>query len=144
MLKKETRTIDGLDFATMQLPAMTAFGLIPRLGRVVAPTLSKLSGMNGADDVGPALAELFSKLDPAEAQSLARDLLRATTVTIDGKTLTLDSDAKIDIAFGGRLTTLLKAAWFAVQVNFADFLEAASVASGPAKATQDPGSAPAA
>ncbi len=133
MLKTENRTIDGLEFTTTQLPAMTAFGLIPRLGRVVAPTLTKLTTMNGADDVGPALAELFSKLDPDEAQALTRDLLRATSVKINGKVVPLDRDETINIAFGGRLTLLLKAVWFAVQVNFADFLEAASVGGSSTK-----------
>lgn len=130
MLRTDKRTIDGLDFTTTQLPAMVALGLVPRLGRVVAPTISRLSTMAGADDVGPALAELFASLDASEAQSLARDLLRATTVVVDGRQLPLDRDEMINAAFGGKLATMMKALWFVVQTNFADFLKAASVASG--------------
>lgn len=127
MLKTDTRTIDDLEVHSSQLPALRAFALFARMGKVLAPALGKMQGLSMQADVsalGPALSELFSRLDGAEAKELAKEILCATVVLVEGKRLTLSTDEAINMVFNGKLRTFIKTMAFALEVNFADFIAA--------------------
>ncbi len=140
-LRTEEKEIDGLAVSTTQLGAWKALGLVPRLGKLLAPALAKLASMPGAGKVSeadlsaiaPALASLFASMDGNEAQALVRDLLAGTSVKVEGdkgpRKVELTNPGAIDGVFEGRLMTLFRVVWFALSVNFTDFIDAASTLS---------------
>lgn len=126
--KTETRVIGGLDVTVTQFDAMRSLGLTARLGKILVPALIAAEGVSMQDDVralAPALAELFSNLDPAGAQDLARQLTAGTAVVKEGKQFSLGSDDAINLAFDGDLRTLLEVMKFSLEVNFGDFFSGA-------------------
>lgn len=131
-LKTETETIDGLEVSCTQFPAMRSLGLMTRLGNALAPMLAVLPAGTSLDsdatDVAPALGHALGALKPEEAQALVRDVVAGTSVIVDGKRVELTDGARIGVVFDGRLGALLQVAWFAIRVNFADFIGAAQKA----------------
>ncbi len=128
MLKSETRTIDGLEVTTTQLPVLRAFALFTKLGKVLAPALARAADLQLDPDMdvsalAPALGELFAQLDPADATQLAHDVLISTSVVADGRITELSQSGAIDLVFGGRFLAFLKTMAFAIEVNFRDFFD---------------------
>jgi hypothetical protein len=104
---------------------MKALKLLPKVGQVFAPALAKMQGISLSDDISsiaPALAELFDRLNAGDSQALTRELLQNTKVTVDGKFVSLNSDATIDAVFQGRLGALFGAIKLSLEVNFKDFI----------------------
>jgi hypothetical protein len=133
-LKNDTRIIDGLEVRTSQLPALRSLALSARLGRVAAPALAALGASGGSlkgagEALIPALTDLCSRLSEGEVESLACDILAATSVVIDDgkgpRVLTLNNRQMIDLAFAGRFKTMLLVIGFALEVNYADFFDTA-------------------
>ena len=137
-LKTETRIIGGVKVKTTQFSALRSFRLLSRLGKVLAPSLAKVAGVDfnsGVENMElssflPALTDLLGNLDPDEGQKLIRDLLAGSTAEVDGKLFPLDTDEQITLAFGGDLPALLSAARFALEVNYGDFFGAVRAAEG--------------
>lgn len=144
-LKTETRDIDGLTVTSTQLPAMRSFALMARLGKVIAPALGMVEGVSLTSGIGalaPALAQLFAQLDGAEAESLAREVLASTSVVVDGRRLELSRTEMINLAFEGRIKTMLATLKFALEVNYGDFFAGGlSGAAAPAPSPPAPASA---
>lgn len=124
-LRSETRDIDGMSMTTTQLPALRSLALMTRLSKIIAPALGYLDGLDLKSDIsalGPALAALFAGLDGEQAQALAREILIASTIVIDGRMVALSDGTMIDHAFSGKMKSFLGALKFALEVNYSDFL----------------------
>jgi len=107
----EEREIDGLVFTCQQSSFERAFPLSSRVAVLFSVE---------HDDVQAStlLALAAFKADPA----LLGDLLAGTRVVLDGKFVSLGTPADRDKVFTGRLGTAVKAALFAAEVEFRDFL----------------------
>lgn len=142
MLKTETRTIDGLEVTTTQLPSMRALRLMTRIGRLIMPSLAKLDGLSvGAllraemSSIGPAVSELFDRLTDSQAEELVREILVATAVDVDGKRVELINGAAIDKVYSGNLPALFSTIRFALEVNYGGFFSVDSAPSPTAEST---------
>lgn len=131
MQRTEERTFTDDDgtmlVKTTQLPALRAFKLMARLGKLLSPSIGQLSGVKfGAksDMLAPAFMALFERLDTSEVEDLSIKVLEGTLVVSDGAARTLSNAPAIDQVFGGRILTLVKVMAFAVEVNFRDFFRA--------------------
>lgn len=114
-LRTEAREIDGLIVTVTQFPALRALGLATRVAQAIAPALSQ-----GLSTTSP-LALLFSGMDSDATEKLAVDMLASTTAQLEGRDVLLMNRAMIDVAFAGRLPTMVKAVAFAIEVNFSSF-----------------------
>ena len=124
MIETRTKTIDGTEFRTTQLPAMRAYPMFIRLGKIIGPILGSLQGVSlhtELSELGSALGPAFSAIDPDEATRLMVDMFVSTRALVDGKVLDLSSEASINRVFTGRLPLMFKVLAFVVQENFADF-----------------------
>ena len=128
-LKIETRTIDGLQVRTQQLPALRAWPLFIKLGRIIGPALTKAADIKDISldmdlgELAPAIGALFAGIEPNEAADLAREILMSTTVVMDNKNFELMNEGAIDTVFSGRFLVFMKTMAFAIQVNFQDFTD---------------------
>lgn len=123
MLRTERRKIEGLDVSTTQLPALRALSLLARLGDVIEPALSKLSGFSLESDVGPILGGVLSKLNEVDSNELVLQVLVSTQVIVDGRREELTDKEAIDRTFGGNLKALLFTLGFVLKVNYEDFFK---------------------
>lgn len=121
--KSETRTIEGFEVTVQVLPATRSLPLLPRVTKMVGAAIAAGAGSDSN------LGSVFLHADGAELLSLAGELLASAQVKHEGRLRTLDR-ATIDLVYTGRIKALLAAAWFAVEVNYADFFAGAS-ATGP-------------
>lgn len=128
-LKTEDQEIDGLTFRVVQFPAMYGFALLARLAKCIGPALGALGSVSPDDTsaMAPALREALSTLDPDEAQKLALEILKSTSVLLpkaggEVARVELSDKTKIDLVFSGRLKTMFKVLGFSVRVNFSDFV----------------------
>lgn len=137
MLNKVDRVIDGLEVSTVQLPAMRAHRLFWRLGKVAPYVLARLDfskvDLNDFATLAPGVLELFGRLSVEESESLIKEILCATTVTVDGKVIALTTTEMVDHVFSGKLGTLYVVVAMAIMVNYGDFIAGAfaSRASAP-------------
>ena len=137
--KKETRTIDGLEFTCIQLPALKAFTLASRLAKGLAPLLgtSKLGMNTDLKELGSVLASSLNQFPPVELQSILKELLACCSVKFpsegEDRWIQLVDDKSINLVFEGRLASMFKVGRFSLEVNFADFFD---VSAGPSGAVQ--------
>lgn len=137
-LKSESRNIDGLEVRSSQLPALRTLALSARLGRVAAPALSKMGGLtlkSNVADLLPAIMDLCTRLEEGEIESLACEILAATSVQVDEgrgpKLIELNNRQAINGVFSGRFKTLLYVIMFALEVNYSDFFDESPEPSKP-------------
>jgi hypothetical protein len=131
MIKTESKTVDGIQVTTTQLPAMRAFKLFFRLVRLIGPALGAFGDFDPKTDLkevmkamSPSFMAAFSSLDPEEATALACAILENTVAFIPGQgNIQLNNQAALDIVFSGRVKAMLNVVVFAVQVNFSDFFD---------------------
>jgi len=129
MLRSETRTIEGLEVTTQQLPATRAYLLAAKLSKVLVPIASALKGKTMGEALAApveSLAPMLERLDDATLDALMLESLKCTSVvTVDAKGASikydLTSKPMIDLAFGGNVAALFKTIGFAIEVNFRDF-----------------------
>jgi len=129
MREAQTREIDGIPFTVQQLPAMRAAKLSHRLGSVVGPAIAKIAAGAAKDELdlsqlGDAVQILFDRLPEKEFEALIKELLETAQVTINGQTAPLMP--AFDAVFTGKISTLFKVLKFSLEVNFADFFDAAA------------------
>jgi hypothetical protein len=132
-LKRETRSIDGLDFAVTQHGARRSLRLDARIMRQLGPGLADvLTGerVDGGDLAAMArgLVPLFAHLTDDDADALVSEILAFTSVVVDGCNLEMSKAAHFEQAFAGRRMTLWKVVGFALEVNYRDFFDAARAA----------------
>lgn len=137
-VRTETRVIDGLEVTTTQLPAMRAGPLYARLGGANAP-VPLLATLDPASVGGVQM--LFSGLPPDDVGPLVREILASTHVIHEGKVTPLLADDPINRVFSGRFKLLLAVCWFSLQVQFADFFEAASAMASDSPSEPEPAEA---
>lgn len=131
MLLTEKKVIDGLEVTVVQLPTMRAWSLFVNLGATLGPALGPLlQGESVAkmdvDVFFGALGSVFANLKNGGDQ-LLRECLVGTSVIKDGSVHQLDSEHAINAVLPGKLKTLIKIAWFSLQVNFKDFTDGFNV-----------------
>jgi hypothetical protein len=130
MRRAESKEIDGFVFHVTQLPGMRGVKLWHKLVRTAAPAVLKsLGGANASKlnlanmDVA-ALAEgaqiLFQSFSESDLEQLIRTLFETAILEHEGQKLPLMQ--VFDDKLSGRVMTVLKGVWFALGVNFSDFL----------------------
>ena len=111
-------TFGGLEFQTVQLPAMYALELMPRMAR--------LSAAIEGTSTGPALSG-------TELTAALAALFKQTSVMIDDpkgqRRIELTDKTKLDTVFTGRLPVLFEVAKWVQEINFAGFTPGDSSAS---------------
>ncbi len=120
-LETKSKLINGREVSTTQFPVAIQSRLLPRLGKMIAPALTRVDGIVTSADVkslGPAIAELFSHLDEKDAWDLQLAVLANTTIDTEGQKLKLASEAAVNLAFGADLLLLWDVVMFALEVNF--------------------------
>lgn len=139
MLNKSDKVINGLTVSTVQLPAMRAHRLFWRLGKVAPYVMARVDVSTiqwdgGLIGLAPAILELFGRLSVEDSEALMKEILAATTVTVDGKAISLTSNEMIDHVFSGKLGSLYETIAFVLGVNYGDFISGAlaTQASAPA------------
>lgn len=141
MRDRQEKEIGGDKISVTQLPAMQAFKLLNRLGRVLSPALVKAVGGTGGGKVldlggmdiamiGDALRSLFETLDDGELDKIVGGLLSTAQVFVaddrGGKWVALAdannlSTSHFNVLYRGRLLDLVGALVFAIEVNYSDF-----------------------
>lgn len=126
----QSRTIDGFQFHVSPLPAFQALEQLASLTSLLGPPLFGLLSSKSEDPtaLSGALVASLRGLKGAELSVLVKGLLRTATVMSNGNHVAVLDVA--DVEFQGKLLTLLKAAAFAAEVNYADFFAAARGALG--------------
>ncbi len=145
--KTDTRTIAGMEVTTTQLPALRAFALLNKLGRILAPALAKAADLKVSTDMdvsalAPALGELFANLHPEESGQLAKEILAYTSVIHNGAKIDLGSANMIDHVFTGEFKGFLMTMLFAIQVNFSDFFDGGPLGNLGDESPDKPSSSP--
>jgi hypothetical protein len=128
----ETKTVEIGEYTYQipQLPAMRGLKMLNRLGRLFGPALADLFG--SADEVesiadldvrfiGPAARDVFERLTEAEMESITRDLLAGTLVTIGPKTAPVMPI--FDDHFAGKYQDVFQLLGAAIKGNFGGFFE---------------------
>lgn len=140
MQKSIDRTFEDeqgkLTCTTTQLPALQAFKLLAKLGKLMGPALGALKGVKLTQDKSklvPALTTLLAGLDPDDSEALVVQILAGTIAIHGGKVVEL-KQAAIDSVFGGRLILLFQVMAFALEANFADFFRGLAPGGGEAPA----------
>lgn len=123
MQKSSTEIIDGITYQATQFSASKGLRMVHRVGKILGPSLSQLSGMKQdeleADKLGAAIQALFSNCTELEFQQTVKELLEG--VTRDGKPINFDID------FSGELMHLFKVLMFVFKVQFGNFFSGISV-----------------
>lgn len=140
MIETKTKVIDGLTFSSTQLPPLKAYPLSARVGGILLPAFGKFMALGIKDaekffeldaaKLFPILEPVLSALGRAENEDLPGKLLAGTMVQMadergEMSLVYLNTPEGINRAFQGRGMTLYKALWFAVEVNFSDFMPGA-------------------
>ena len=144
MTETKSMTIDGYEVRCTQHPARRATRLLAKIGRVVGPAITnaQAAGVSMESNIaalGPALSALFAELDDQAADTLLCEILSNSSITMpndSGQMVSFDlsKPEMIDLAFSGKLGTMMSCAKFALEVNFGSFFAAAAriVAQGKA------------
>lgn len=132
MIESETRIIGGRDTSTTQFPALTAAKLLISVGKVVGPALAQILSdaevmssimETNVSQLSSVVTEFFFSVDPDRTVILIQQLLRNTSVVVDGARLELNSEQNINTAFtGNRLRYLAETVKFVLEVNYRDFI----------------------
>ncbi len=131
MLKTETKTIDGVEFTTIQFPAMRSFELLAKLVKQIGPALALMSSVDPdtqITDLAPHLMSALSGLEPAAARALVVDVLSNTQALLrdangQASLVELNRTETIDRVFSGKLRTMFVVLGHALKVNYGDFTE---------------------
>lgn len=135
------KTIDDMQFHCTPFDALQAYPLVPRIALVIAPLLGTfgpiVSKLPGADlqakiegllqqdiaALSPLLTALAMPLTDKVNARLPQELLAGMSVEVEGKKgmlhVGLDDESNINEHIP--LLTMLKAMWWSIGVNFADF-----------------------
>lgn len=125
-LKQETRQVSGVTLETEQLPPRAALRLLWDIGRSAPFIIARLEGAMKTEDIVNALQETLIRLSSDEFEALYMRALKFTVATLaDGSVLNLSQPEMVDRAFEGNIEGLCNAIAFAVEVNFAGFMNGA-------------------
>lgn len=122
--KSETRVFEDMAVTVQQLPATRGVKLSRKLMSVMAPVVGALQGLSLDKDVGAlgdAVAKALDQFSEKDLDDLIRTLLETAKVETEGRIAPLMP--LFDGLFAGRILLVYKVVAFALEVNFADFLE---------------------
>lgn len=128
--KTETRTIDGIDITISQLPVWDALELSAQILNALDLTqdVSSLARPNLL-----LFLRVCKTLPPEEVRKLVASLLRGARALYtekagdQAKYVELTDPRIVEKVFYGKLPTLLKVAFFSVEVNFLSFFDVPSL-----------------
>lgn len=128
MIEPKKKTIDGITFEVTLLPGTKAMEALVRISRVLGPAMAVLADRPGSSLADLPLAGMVSRgLETLSFEDLTwlSDLFgERTRFSRDGgKKWPFLSEPNRDELFAGRTTLWLKWLWFALECNYADFLE---------------------
>lgn len=136
------KKIGGYDVRVTQHPARPAARLLAKVGRVIAPGLSKLGKLASVkdlkpedvelEDLGPAVAALFEAIDDDQVDALIAEIFKHTIIVLPDeagqlRAFDLSKGDDIDRAFTGRLSLMFACLKYALEVNFGSFFGANGV-----------------
>ena len=146
-IKSDTRDCNGVSVTSSQLPPLRSFALMAKLGKIIAPILAvedvKAVANVSMGALAPAIVSMLSTLDGEDLPALSVQLFASTSAILVNDSgekeakgrVPLNTSKNIDLVFAGNLRGMLDAMRFAIEINFADFIEgvaAALSADGPA------------
>jgi hypothetical protein len=141
--KTETRTIDGIEITIAQLPVWDALELSARLMNAIDPrSVVELARPSLLMFLG-----MCKTIPPEEVRSLVAALLRGARALYaekegdQAKYVELTDPRIVEKVFYGKLPTLLKVAFFSVEVNFLSFFDVPSL-DNESEATAEASGAP--
>lgn len=124
-MKHGTVKVGSAELMVQEFGARTKGKLLAKLGRVIAPALSKapveITDETDVADVAPGLAALFQSLDDKAQDELYLAILCQSQMIAEGKAVGLDSLEKIDRMVGADLGLLMRLCWAVLEFNFGDF-----------------------
>jgi hypothetical protein len=126
-MASQTKTFrDGaLEVTVTEFGARQKSKLLARLGRVIAPALSKapteITDQTDVRDVAPSLVAFFESLDDAAQDSIIVEVMKLSMGTLGGQALELGNLVHFDRAVGSDMGLMYRLLWFALEVNFGDF-----------------------
>ena len=128
MIKTVETEIEGFQFRLTQLGAIKAAKQLTRIGKIAGPALGKLGELAGdkllsanVGALGDAAGALFAQLTEAELEDLIRTFLGDAMIR-EGSMGNFAEFSKVgDTLLGGRVGVLLRALWWAIEVNYGDF-----------------------
>ena len=125
-LQTMDKMIGGRLYRVAQLPAFQALDLLEQLTVLAGPALGALvkNGMKGQVDFESGAVRLFSSLGGGKLRALASGLLASTTVELSPGKSPRMLDV-FDVEYAGRLSEVFQVLAFALEVQFADFFDAA-------------------
>lgn len=135
-MKSEEREIDGLRVTVIKFNVLEGTKLKADLGALVGPAIAQVApllekgaafGEMDVDALAPSVVTLFRNMKSSDIEPLLIKILRRTTVIKPderGQMIKIDltSAADIDRTFDSEVT-MWKVVWFALGVNFRDFLD---------------------
>jgi len=149
MMETKNTTIEGFDVRCTQHRARAAAKLLAKVGRVVAPGLSKLGKLAAGgdikdadlEDLSPAVSALFEALTDDQLDRLMGEILAHTTITMPDssgqmRVFDLSQGVMVDEAFTGRLSLMFAVMKFALEANFGSFFAASGVLAAVARAAE--------
>lgn len=149
MIASFERSFGDITVRVVQLPAMKALRLYPRLAKVLGSALRelKLDGKLGDISVeiaGKMLESFGANVSPDELENLVQTLLGEASVTYpveEGARRAGEFSKVASLAFAGQTMTLMRVVLFALEVNFADFWRSLPALQGRGgAASKSPGS----
>jgi hypothetical protein len=148
MIASFERSFGDITVRVVQLPAMKALRLYPRLAKVLGSALRelKLDGKLGDISVeiaGKMLESFGANVSPDELENLVQTLLGEASVTypVEEGQRTGEFSKVASLAFAGQTMTLMRVVLFALEVNFADFWRSLPALQGRGgAASKSPGS----
>lgn len=136
-LEPQQKTIDGFHFTVSQLPGTRSLKVFARITKMLGKGASKALGAagKGGDVAGAAMLELLGNVDEGDVEYVAKQLLEVAVVASpEGSGCPSGNvTANFDALFQGRLDLLLKALFFAIQVNYGSFLKGLVTSAAAAK-----------
>lgn len=120
--KTEEKIVSGdVRITVTQFGARRAMELEFRLAGIAQGALVR-GVLNPQANALPLLLGLFANLPAAGGMQLVDEILSQTVATVGGKRVELSKPSALDVVFTGNLNGLHEAIFFALQVNYGDFI----------------------
>lgn len=120
----QSRTIDGVTYEVMPLPALVAVRVMARALKMAAPGFASVSSLREASSaVGAVIAGGLAELDEDVLVGIAQEFAKATSALYtDGRKVPLSG--ALDEHFRGRVVALFEWLRFAAEVTYGPLGEA--------------------
>ena len=135
MKEEVKKEIDGFDYTFYQLGALKSHSLLLKIGKIVGPAFGAMANSQGEDEKGlsslldskidlqKVIEELMERADEKVIESIITTLgsqIHYTDNDDDGGVL--NNNTIIDQHFKGRLQSMYKVLYAALEVQYSDFL----------------------